>query len=202
MSEHASKPRPASVEAQLRAMANATDRANKPVGLLVLGLVVAVGFGLYALAAGTRWTGARTSYARAQADSVDIDRLIARYKNHKASTPDIPKIFPALASMGSDIENAARAVWGVQPNQPVPGVSVGRKLNGTIFDPPVRDILNLHTVEATISDQPLDKIMQWLAKVEGDGLLGPTFVSSVSLNPANAGWQGSVRFSTYERKQP
>lgn len=204
MSEHATKPRTTSVETQLRAMANATDRANRPTGLLVLGLVVAVGFALYAIAAGTRWGVAKTAFARAQSDSVTVDRLVTDYKNHKANTPDVAKLFPSLASMGSDIEDQARKAWGIADKAPVPGVTVGRKTKGNIYDPAVNKALDLQIIEATIADQPLEKIMQWLANVEDNqkNLLGPTFVSSVSLNPANAGWQGSVRFSTYERKLP
>lgn len=202
MSESSTKPRPVTLETQLRAMANATDRANKPTGLLALGLVVALGFGLYALASWKSWSGARAAFVLAEANLATVDEKILEYHNMKAQTPDMGKLFPTLASMGSDIEKSARRVWGVAENQPIPGVTVSQKREGTLYDPAVSKALKLLTVEATIADQPLDKIMAWLADVENSKFLGPTFVSSLSLNPANAGWQGSVRFSTYERKQP
>jgi hypothetical protein len=202
MSESSTRPRPIGVETQLRAMANATDRANKPTGLLALGLVVALGFGLYALASWKSWSGARAGFVLAEANSATVDSKILEYNNIKAQTPDMNKLFPTLASMGSDIEKAARKVWGVAENQPIPGVIVNPKREGTLYDPAVSKALKLQTIEATIADQPLEKVMAWLAEVEGSKFLGPTFVSSLTLNPANAGWQGSVRFSTYERKQP
>ncbi len=202
MSESTTRPRPASVEAQLRAMANGTDRANRPTGLLVLGCVVAVGFGLYALAAFRGWSASRSSLAMARADEATIERLIAEHATEKARTPDIAALFPVLATMGSDIEKAARRTWGVAEGQPVPGVTVGRAIDGQIFSTQVANILKLKSVEANIADQPLDKVLAWLAAVESDRFLGPTFVSSLTLSPAGQGWQGTVRFSTYERKTP
>lgn len=200
MSESTARPRPLGVEAQLRAMANATDRANRPTGLLIIGVVVAVGFGLYALTGVRGWTSARSSFSRTRADAATVDRMVRDYTAIKSNTPDLNKLFPPLATMGADIERWARKTWGVADGQPVPGITVGRKQKGNIFEPAVESRLELHSVEATIADQPLEKITQWIRSVENDSFLGPTFVSSLSLSPAGAGWQGSVRFSTYERK--
>ncbi|MFM9957135.1 MAG: hypothetical protein ACKVZJ_03600 [Phycisphaerales bacterium] len=202
MSEGTTRPRPTSIESQLRAMANATDRANRPTGLLVIGCVVALGFGLYALAAFRGWSAARSSLTLAQADAATVERLIGEHAAEKAKTPDLGTMFPKQAALGTDIEKAARRVWQLAENQPIPGVTIGRPADGTIFSAQVAAVLQLRSVEATIADQPLEKVFGWLAAVESDKFLGSTFVSSLNLNPAGQGWQGSIRFNTYERKIP
>lgn len=202
MSENTSRPRSPGLETQLRALANGTDRANRPTGLLVLGCVVAAGFGLYALAAYRGWSASRASLAMAQADASTVERLIGEHAAEKARTPDLGSFFPAQPKYGTDIERAASRAWGLPDGQPVPGVTVGRPVDGQIFSTQVANVLKLRSVDATITDQPLDKIMAWLAAVESDKFLGPTFVSSLTLSPAGKGWQGTVRFSTYERKNP
>lgn len=188
------------VETQLRAMANAVDRANRPNGLLLLGAVVAVGFLVYASITARNWMTAKSRFARADADAATVTRLIGEYSAEKARTPDLSRLFPTLAAMGSDIEKHAREVWGVPPGQPVPGVTVGPKQPGRIYDTAVERALTVASIECNVNDQPLEKVMDWLARVESDSFLGPTFVSSLTLNPATSGWQASVRFTTYERK--
>lgn len=180
-------------------MANGVDRANRPNGLLLLGAVVAVGFLVYASVTARNWMVAKSRFARADADAATVGRLIAEYNNEKARTPNIGQIFPTLAAMASDIEKHAREVWRV-PQGPVPGVTVGGKQPGRIYDNAVERTLTVASIDCNVNDQPLDKIMDWLTRVESDATLGRTFVSSLNLNPATSGWQASVRFTTYERK--
>lgn len=200
MSESTARSRPASVEAQLRAMANGTDRANRPMGLLVLGCVVALGFGLYALAAFRGWSASSSLLQMARSDAATVERLIGEHAAEKARTPDLARVFPKVPTFGSQIERAARPIWQVPDGQPIPGVTVGQPRDEQLFSDAVKKVLSRKSVDATVSDQPLEKIMQWLAAVEGDTFLGPTFVSSVTLNPAGQGWQGTIRFTTYEHK--
>ena len=199
MSDVFAKPRPPATESQLRAMANGVDRANKPTSLMILGVIVLVGFALYAVAGLRLWSAAKSSFARTASDSQEVERLVREYQLEKARTPDLARMYPPLPTMGADIEKAAKNAWQ-SGDQPAAGVSVGNKSAGRLFSDKLK-ALDVYSIDCSVQDQPLEKIMTWLRTVETEPFLGPTFVSSLTLSPANSGWQAQVKFSVYEKKR-
>lgn len=201
MNEPLARTRTPSCEAQLRALANGVDRGNRPTGLILLGLVVIVGFGVYTAAAAVNWTRARTGFARASGDAARVRELLEEFEKEKAKTPDLATIFPPLTTMGDDIEKTARKAFGNSTATPVTGLNVGAKVQGRLWQPELEKVLDVYSVSCQANDLPLDKTLQWIADVEQNSLFGHIFVTSLTLNPAQAGWQTMVTFTAYEKKR-
>ncbi len=201
MSESSLRGRTPSAEAQLRAMANGVDRANRPSGLLLIGAAAALGFLLYASITFAGWMHARSAYLAQAAKAREIDKLMADWNFEKAKSPDLEKLFPPLRVMGSDIETEAQKVFAGAPGLPVQGLVVSAKTQGRIWQPNLASVLDVYTVDCQANDLPLEKICTWISNVEKNTLIGNVFLGKLSLNPAQSGWQGLVTFAAYEKKR-
>lgn len=198
MSELAiSKPRGGKVETQLRALANAADRSNKPTWMLLAGALVLAGGLLYAGMSYSNFRRARMRFDAEVGEAQKVGDLLREHAAIKARTPDLAKLYPSLSHFGSNIENLARRAWSIGERQPVPGVTVSEPRSNPSQ---VNTQLNMVTVDLQINDQPLDKVFQLLESIQGDPTLRPCYISLLVLNPATSGWTATIRVASYEKK--
>ena len=193
--------RTAEVETQLTAMANATDRANRPTGLAVIGLVLLGLALLFAI-----WSGGRFLTARKRLDGVmtarrDVQAILTQIAAQRQASPDLDALFPEKPFIADHIYDTALIVWGLDKNNPEDKARLPAKVGTREPARPLttNPLIGKTQVDVRIDAQPLEKILQLLNAVQEHEFLGGVFVASINLTPITVGWNATLRFAAYEK---
>ena len=186
--------RPATIDAQLNALAASVERANRPRSLLVIPAALLVASAVFALwsfrelrAQGSALVNERRSVER-------IAGLVGEIQALKEADVDTAALYPTVAFIRSEVENAWREA-GLPFREP-PIISSPRQSTAVQVPLIVRT-----DVVCTVNNEALDTILRWIDNVlrRGD-LAGRIFLTQVQLTPGGTGWRATIQFSLYERK--
>ena len=184
------------VDAQLRALALAADRANKPTSLPLFAAILIAAALMFMLLSTVGLASRRAELASAQTYAQEIDGLLDSIKQRQTSSIDLAKLYPRQPYLQVNILELV-ATLGLE-FQTSPTVSLPRE-NPII----PRAGIYQSTVTCRLQTEPLDQILAWI-----DGILrfephqGKVFISQISLAPSGAGWQSTFEVSVYEHKKP
>jgi len=193
--------RSAQVEMQLVAMANAAERANRPVLALIVPSVLLIAALVFALAMILEFNGARARFRDNTAQAARIRDLIAAIDAKKSSTPDLAKLYPQEPFMSLNIkERVAMPIWGVSRIEDLPiSISAGRDPNKKPRELPGRNDLGRQDVDCVITTDDLAKVFQFMSGVQTHEYLRRSFVSQFKIEAVGSNqWRVSMRFTMYE----
>lgn len=184
----------APIDAQLNALAASVERANRPRSLLVIPAALLVAGAVFALWA-LRDLRAQGGALAAERRSVErVAGLVGEIQTLKAADIDSAALYPTVAFIRSEVENAWREP-GLPFREP-PSISSPRQ--STAVQVPL--IIRTDVV-CTVNNEALDTILKWIDNVLRRGeLAGRIFLTQVQFTPSGAGWRATLQFSLYERK--
>lgn len=186
---------PPTIEMELASMAAAADRANRPVSLLSIPLLLVVASLLFAAFAYRGLAVQRSLVVHRQAQAARVYELVRQIELEQKKTVDLDRLYPPAPFFGSQV---ADDVW--------------KKPDFAFREPPnVGSLISTRAdalsqvyrsdVTVTVANEPLEKIFRATdAVLNHPHLDGRPFISQVMLTPTGTGWRATVRFSVYEKK--
>lgn len=184
--------RPAQLDAQLRSMAAAIDRANRPVALLALPATALALCLVYLVWAALGVRAAGTTLERERAQESQVVALVEAIQNERTAAVDIVDLYGPQPYFSSRVDELAKLPELGFRNPPV--VDRAR----TTMEIPEQRIQR-SDVPATIQMEDLDAVLKWIDLVLSDEQFrGGVFLSQARLSPVGPGWGSNLRFTLYE----
>jgi hypothetical protein len=183
--------------AQLAAVANAADRANRPTHLVAVAGIALVTAILFSLVSFRSLADARAASARAATEADTIEQHIATYQSLQTEDASLATYYPPNPYMDSTIEDVAKPYEDEFKNRNTVAASPRR------INVPGIPGLDRYELECTIDNDPLQLSMRWItdALAEPENLAGRVFISKVSLTPINPYWRTHFTLAWYVAKQ-
>lgn len=183
----------AQVEQQLSAMAAAVDRANRPLSLLSIPILLVMVSAVFAL---WSWRGVdrERGLVRARLNEAQmISQRVSEIKAERAKAIDIESLYPPMPYVGSQVDEAWKK--NVQGFRETP--NVGSPTTSDIISNPR---IARTDVDVVLNNEPLPLVLQGIeATLNHEFLKGSAAVSQVQLTPAGNGWRSAIRFTAYHR---
>lgn len=190
---------------QLRGMAAAVDRANRPLWLLAVGAVVITLALVFVLVAAINHTNARSRLAQERRSSLEISTLLTQIKQAEENEVELGQLFPRTL-----VEVKVREVVDaltrefeqrIDPEASTddrPQISVGTRLN--------RDLASnqsLRRSDVSIGFRNFENIAditELIRRIQTHPELRTGFIAKLRLQPIQGVWRGELLFRTYEIK--
>jgi len=191
-------PLPADTYRQLTAMANASDRNNRPASLLFIP-AFAVAVGLIVLLVSYRgFNKQRASLESQEYATQRIARLVTEYESLLTKQVDFSEIFPPLPAFENHVI-AAHEDAGIEFKKP-PTVLPARTKNVLTMKADIARTI----VKGTVSNEKLEHILQWIHNVVNDPALNNrVYIDFLTLTPlpSEDTWSATIEFVIYETKR-
>ncbi len=182
------------LDAQLHAMAMATERSNRPMMLLVIPALLALAALVYLGIGLKQKADGRTVLQRAANYGAELDALIERHEATRSAEIDWGALYPRNPYIGVDIESAMTDA-GIEFSRP-PSIGQARSANAVM-----ENQIQKTTVQCDVTEEPISDILRWITAVENhENLKGRAFLSSIQMNPRERGWQAKFGVSIYEHR--
>jgi hypothetical protein len=179
---------------RLRSLAAASERRNRPIGLVGVALALLVAGGAYAAWTFVDAADARRALAREKQTLADVEALVtaieeARTTATRAQVTDQYRPDPQLLSKLASVQQAAGLAGGKATIQESPrriGLGAGSDVAARVVNVRMR---NVRLTEA------MTFVNGALARVDG------LFVTRVALDPTATGWAVEIDLARWERTQ-
>lgn len=177
------------------ALANQADRANRPTTLVVIAGVILLAALIYLVIGLQTSIGARESLRAASNTQYNTARQLSEIEKAKTTGPDLEIYSGSAALMPTALNKIASEVWGE--------TSGGRtfiRIDASPDKKPLNENPSLlrSTVNCTISNQPIEQILEFLKATDTDERMAKAFVSRLRLTPTPQGWNAEIEFRRYE----
>ena len=183
---------------QVNAAANAADRANKPMGLLVVAIAGAVAMGAWLLVALVNMNVASTDYDRERVRQVSVVNDINRILEMESQSPTLTAVYGNSASallMPNHLRTVARQVWGLDEDDALGSiVTIPQATTG-----PSTTVSGLQRVDVVVQlqSQPIETILEFIDAALEFAHLQAAFVNELDLTPRPTGWGARIAFRRY-----
>jgi hypothetical protein len=181
-------------DAQLVALADAADRANRP-RMLVIVLALLAGAALVLVVAQSfRFLGARSLLEQRLTEARTVERFAERTRELRDREIDLASLFPDNPSMADQMQSLANEITEAPPGRRIT-VDVIRR-NRAVFqgDPSLQSA----TVRSTFQSVTTEQLFEWMERVQRLEGLDGAFVTEFSINPVEPGrWRGQVEFRMF-----
>ncbi len=186
--------RTAQTEAQLAAMANTADRANRPRVLVVVGGLIALAAVLLITVRFFGFVQARSLLEQRLTEAASVQKNIEASAELRSNTTDLSAIFPDNPSMADRIEAIAGEVWGDEVGSLI---SIGViNYGNAVFQGDTK--LKRADVRCTFGMLRTEQILEWVERVLNDPSLAGVFISQFDIGPSGPGeWRGTITFRMY-----
>ena len=182
---------------QLTAMANASDRANRPRALLLIPALALVA-GLIVLAVSYSSFGDARERVEAEAFQAQrLARLVGVYESLQRQRVDLSEVYPPVEFELRILEAYDDA--GI-PFDREPRIQAERQQ----LLPATRSNVVRTTVKGVASNESLENILQWIHNVvHHPDLEGRAFIYSITLTPlpTSEAWSATIDFAIYETRE-
>ena len=191
-------PLPSDTYRQLTAMANASDRSNRPTTLLVIpGVAVVVA--LVVLIVSYRGYASQTRAVESEEfTATRIASLVGQYQALQSKQVDMSEVYPPIAEFELKLLDAYQRAGIPFNTDPRINPPQSQQL------PATQTNIVRTTSKCVASNEKLENILQWMHNVVNTpDLKGRVFVYSLALTPLpnNDTWSATIDFAIYETRR-